>query len=252
MNIDIESDLVKFGMGLFETIKIKEEPIYLNCHLDRLFKSINDLELNFKIEKEFLKKEIINYINLNNIKNKAFRVTVYDKGYFFSIRDINYTIKIYNEGFSLTISPIKRCESIINKHKTTNCFENIYSKKFANSNGFDDAIFLNHKNNILETSISNIFFIKKNKIFTPQNNLYFLDGIIRKKIIKLCKINNIDLIETNINIDNINEFEFCFISNSLLDIIRVSKIDYVNFNKKNKIFDTLKTLLEKDYEKQDL
>lgn len=247
--MNIESDLLKFGIGLFETIKIKEKPIYLNCHLDRLFKSINDLELKFDVEKDLLKEDIINYIKLNDIKNKAFRVTVYDKGYFFSTRDINYTNKTYKEGFSLTISPIKRCESIINKHKTTNYFENIYSKNYANNNGFDDAIFLNHKNNILETSISNIFFIKGNTIFTPKGSLYFLKGIIREKIINICKINNINLIETIINIDTIKEFDFCFISNSLVDIIKVNKIDDVFFNKESKLFNKLKDLLYKDYEK---
>ena len=57
------------------------------------------------------------YIKHNNIKNKALRVTLFDEGYNISTRDIIYNDKMYNKGFKLTISPIKRGDSIIYRHK---------------------------------------------------------------------------------------------------------------------------------------
>ena len=77
------------------------------------------------------------YIKHNNIKNKAFKSNfILMKDYNISTRDIIYNDKMYNKGFKLTISPIKRGDSIIYRHKTTNYFENIYTKEYAIKNGF--------------------------------------------------------------------------------------------------------------------
>ena len=39
-SVSFNSGLIKFGMGLFETIKVEERPLDLNLHMDRMFKSI--------------------------------------------------------------------------------------------------------------------------------------------------------------------------------------------------------------------
>ena len=48
-NVSFNSELSKFGIGLFETIKIEEYPIDLDLHLDRLFNSVNELNLTINI-----------------------------------------------------------------------------------------------------------------------------------------------------------------------------------------------------------
>lgn len=53
------------------------------------------------------------YEENNKIKNKALRITVFDEGYNISTRPITYSEETYNKGFKLTISPIKRGDSII-------------------------------------------------------------------------------------------------------------------------------------------
>ena len=82
----------------------------------------------------------------------------------------------------ITISPIKRGDSIIYRHKTTNYYENIYTKRYASENNFDDGIFVNQQDIILECSMSNIFFIKEDKIYTPHRNLPILNGIMKEHI----------------------------------------------------------------------
>lgn len=179
-NISFNSNLSKFGIGLFETIKIENEPIDFDLHMNRLYNSVKDLNIKIDVDKNILKEEVLMYIKNNNIKNKALRITLFDEGYNISIRDIIYNDKMYNEGFKLTISPIKRGDSIIYRHKTTNYFENIYTKEYAINNGFDDAIFLSTEDKILECSMCNIFFIKGNKIYTPKDELPILNGIMKK------------------------------------------------------------------------
>ena len=238
-NISFNSDLCKFGIGLFETIKITNRPIDFDIHMDRIFNSIKELNLNIKLERKFIENEILNYIENNNIINKALRLTVFDEGYNISTRDILYTQDMYKKGFKLNISPIKRGNSILYKHKTTNYFENIYTKNYANENGFDDGIFLNSEGTILECSMSNIFFIKDDIVLTPSSNLPILNGTKKKRIIEACQELNIKVEETEINVNEIHKFDFIFISNSLMGAMKVAQIEDILYDDKNIIFDRI-------------
>jgi len=87
-------------------------------------------------------------------------------------------------------------------HKTTNrCLYNT-SFKHSLSQGWDEVIFRNEKNEITEGAISNIFIRKEGKWFTPPIECGLLPGIWRSKIIQQlnaeCKILYIsDLIEAD-------------------------------------------------------
>ena len=235
-SISFNSSLSKFGIGLFETIKIEDEPIDFELHINRLYNSVKDLNIKTNIDKNTLKEEVLIYIKENNIKNRALRITLFDEGYNISTRDIIYNDKMYNEGFKLTISPIKRGDSVIYRHKTTNYFENIYTKDYAVKNGYDDAIFLNTESKILECSMCNIFFIKDNKIYTPKDELPILNGIMKKRIEDICVELNIELIKNEIYIYEIKDFEFSFVTNSLMGAMKVQSIENIKYDNDNILF----------------
>ena len=44
------SDLSKFGIGLFETIKVEKDPIDLDLHINRMFNSIKELNINIQFK----------------------------------------------------------------------------------------------------------------------------------------------------------------------------------------------------------
>ncbi|MCR8744998.1 aminotransferase class IV [Romboutsia lituseburensis] len=242
-NISFESSLAKFGIGLFETIKVIDRPIDINFHLERIFKSIEKLELSSNFSKDFLKNEILNYIDENKISNKALRLTIFDEGFNISIRDIPYTQKHYEEGFRLNISPIKRGNSEINRHKTTNYYESIYTKRNAVKSGYDDGIFLDLNETVLECSMSNIFFVKDNEIFTPCSKLPILNGTKKRRIIEICDELNIQVKETEIKLEDIKNFDFVFVSNSLMGVIKVVQIESIKYKKQNSIYTKISKLI---------
>ncbi|MCC0685185.1 aminotransferase class IV [Clostridioides sp. ZZV15-6383] len=244
-SVGFDSSLSKFGIGLFETIKVKNGiPIDLNIHIERMLSSIKCLDLDINYKKDLLINEIVTYIKKENVINKALRITVFDEGYNISIRDIPYNQETYDKGFRLTISPIVRGNSLIHRHKTTNYFENIYTKNVANKDGYNDGIFVNSDGVILECSMSNIFFIKGERVYTPSGKLPILNGIIKKRIIKICDELHIELVENEINMLEISSFDFVFVTNSLMGAMKVTEIDKIKFNKENVIFDKIVELLE--------
>ena len=56
-NVSFNSELAKFGIGLFETIKVTNYPLDLDLHINRLYNSAKELNLNINKEKEFYKFE---------------------------------------------------------------------------------------------------------------------------------------------------------------------------------------------------
>lgn len=110
--------------------------------------------------------------------------------------------------------------------------------------GYNDGIFLNSEGVILECSMSNIFFIKGERVYTPSDRLPILNGIIKKRIIEICDELHIELIENEINISEISSFDFVFVTNSLMGAIKVTEIDKIKFNKENVVFDKIVKLLE--------
>ena len=42
-SVSFNSNLSRFGIGVFETIKVTDRPLYLEYHLNRAFNSIFDL-----------------------------------------------------------------------------------------------------------------------------------------------------------------------------------------------------------------
>ncbi len=242
-SISFQSNLTKFGIGVFETIKVnKGKAIFLDEHLKRMYNSIKELDIPFQITRMKLKEEIINYIK--NEEHKALRITICDEGYHFALRDIHYKKQDYEKGYKIKIAPIKRGTSFIYKHKTTNYLENMYSKKYALDHGCEESLFLNMKNKILEGSMTNIFFMREEKIYTPKEDLCILPGIVRNEVIKVARNLGVEVIEDEIDINELNKFNFSFITNSLMNMMKISAIEDVVYNEENDIFNHINLKLE--------
>ena len=111
-SVSFNSDLAKFGIGVFETIKVLDYPVDLDKHIKRMTHSICELKIKSDLKEEQIQEIILDYIKKNKIKEKAIRITVFDEGYSISVREIIYTKEKYEKGVSLNISPIIRGNSI--------------------------------------------------------------------------------------------------------------------------------------------
>ena len=210
-----------FGLGLFETILLyNEKPIFLDEHLARINKSITDLEL--KIEK-LKKNEVFQYLNnnKNTLEYEVLKIVLSEKNRIFLKREYTYTEKDYQKGFSLNISKVRRNESsIFTFHKTLNYGDNILEKRKSKKLGYDEPIFLNSKNQITEGATSNIFVVVEDKIYTPKLSCGLLNGIVRQYI-----VSNYDVIESEIDLEFLNNADEIFLTNSLFGIMPVNNLE---------------------------
>ena len=224
-----------FGLGLFETILLyKRKPVFLDEHLARINKSIENLALNIdKLEK-----------NKNTLEYEVLKIVLSEKNRLFLKREYTYTEKDYQRAFSLNISEVIRNESsIFTFHKTLNYGDNILEKRKSKKMGYDEPIFLNSKNQITEGATSNIFMIVQDKIYTPKLSCGLLNGIVRQYI-----ISNYDVIESEIDLEFLNNADEIFLTNSLFGIMPVNNLEK-KVLKSQEISKEILNKYRRDYEK---
>jgi len=226
-----------YGISAFETIKLVSGKLeYIEQHLKRLMNALD--VINYKYDKNEIINKTEKYIIGNNFKDGIIKILVNDVGIFISYRKNNYTDKNYNNGFKLTSSDEIKISNSKYNIKSSNYMVNYLELKKAKNRSFDEILFINEKGCIVECATANIFFIKQNKIYTPSTKSGCLFGIMREKIIKNSKI-----IETEISKNDLITFEAAFITNSVLGIMPVSKIDLKEYDSSNN--KTIKILMEK-------
>lgn len=211
-----------FAQGVFETILIKKEAIFLEEHINRLNKSIDIMNLGEHINTKFIK----NFIKEEKLKNIVLKIVVTEKNIVFSTREIKYSKEDYENGFKLKLSYVLRNPtSRMTYIKSLSYNENLYEYNKANKEGFNEVVFLNIYDNIAEGATSNIFIIKDKKIYTPKISDGILPGVVRNWVIE-----NFKVCEKHLNKKDLYSADEVFITNSVLGIMKVVQFEEKKYN----------------------
>ena len=207
--------------GVFTTMRAVGRPVkilFFKEHIENLLKSLKI----YKIDKKNIKKNILKLIkfNLNKKKNydHLFRVAVNNKMISISLRKRPKP----KSNFSLKLINYKRIDPE---------YKNLKYKKILNflkkmdTTKSDIALYKNNK--ILETGTSNLLFIKKNKIYSPNKNFYSGPTLkfFKKKIKKIKK--------RNILIDSLNKYDEIIVIGSGKGVVSVSNIEKSTWKRKS-------------------
>ena len=227
-----------FGLGIFETMSVVDNHVVLlDYHLQRLKGATEALGIKAYVTKE----EVIAYIKENQMKNGVLKIIVSDKNIIWQCRENTYTSDKYKKGFSAEISSIIRNEtSPLTYVKSLNYGDNIIEKRCALQRGYDEPVFVNTKGQLTEGATTNIFFIKNNKILTPDLSCGMLNGTIRKYV-----IDTYDVDEKIIYPQEISTFDEMFFTNSLIGIMPAYRFGEHIFKSRNKCDDILNEYLKK-------
>ena len=207
--------------GVFTTMRVIGKPakiLFFKEHLENLFRSLKI----YKINKKDIRQNILKLIKLNLSKKKKydhlFRVAVNNKMISISLRKRPKP----KSNFSLKLINYKRIDPE---------YKNLKYKKILNflkkmdTTKSDIALYKNNK--ILETGTSNLLFIKKNKIYSPNKNFYSGTTLkfFKKKIKKIKK--------RNILIDSLNKYDEIIVIGSGKGVVSVSNIEKSTWKRKS-------------------
>ena len=99
------------------------------------------------------------------------------------------------------------------------------SKHEAENEGYNDALMLDYRGYIAESTGANIFLVmKNNEIHTPIADC-FLNGITRQTIIEIARKKGLTVIERHIEPEELGDARDAFLTGSAAEITRISSID---------------------------
>ena len=210
-----------FGLGAFETIVVKDgKLIFLDRHLRRLDRALHFLKIGTLDERGITEKQVIDCVKQQKLKDGACKLTVSKKNVVFQQRQNPYTDDIRRTGFVMDFSSVRRNEtSPLTAYKTLNYGDCILENRQAHGLGMNERIFLNQKGQISEGTVSNIFFVRSGKLYTPDLSCGLLPGILREY---LCETENVE--EAVIYPAELGQYEECFVTNSLMGIMPVNQL----------------------------
>ena len=205
--------------GVFTTMRILGKPakiLFFKSHIKNLVKSLKVYKLNkFNIEKDILK-----LIRLNVDKTKSYnhllRVAVNNKIISVSLRD-RKTPKLK---FNLKLINYKRIDPELKNLKYKLILK--YLSKMDNTTSDVGLCF---EKKILESGTSNIFFIKKNMIYSPSKNIYkgVTYNFFKKK---LGKITNKEIL-----VNSLNDYDEILLIGSGKAVTSVDTIKEINWKR---------------------
>lgn len=97
------------------------------------------------------------------------------------------------------------------------------SKHAAEREGYADALMLDWRGYVAESTGANIFLIRDGAIHTPTPDC-FLNGLTRQTVIKLARDRGIEVIERHIKPEELSTFSECFLTGSAAEVTPVSEI----------------------------
>ncbi|MEI6143877.1 MAG: aminotransferase class IV [Mariniphaga sp.] len=226
----------KPAVHIYEVIRvIKGIPVFLEDHLDRLNRSAHLAGFENLPGTDEISKRIRNYIasenkDLGNIKlGFSFSDPAAEPGFTLSFIPHYYpTPEEYNSGVKVGL--IKADRPIPNA-KIQHADIRERANQVMEINGQYEVLFVDSDGNITEGSRSNVFFIKDGKLYSaPVEKI--LQGITRIKVLDICKKEGIEVNETVIPANSLEQFEAAFLTGTSPKVLPICSIEKINYETK--------------------
>ncbi|MDB3873289.1 branched-chain amino acid aminotransferase [Pelagibacteraceae bacterium] len=238
-----------YGSCVFEGERVYNGEIFkLREHTNRLVYSANRMGFDIPYSVDEIDDACNQIIKIQNVKNGYVRPVAWRGSEMMAIsaqkNKIHFAIatwewgsyfdpKIKENGIKLNISKWRRPAP--NTIPWDTKAAGLYmictlSKHEAEKEGYNDSLMLDHQDFVAEATGANIFFIKENskEIHTPAPDC-FLDGITRRTIIDIAKENNFKINERKIKLEELKDFDACFLTGTAAEVTPVSEIGNYKF-----------------------
>lgn len=220
-------------ISIYEVIRIIDgTPLYLEEHLDRLRKSCELLGVKIDKTDEELVSVMMRLIEINEGYNLNIKILCsgmekkIDDIYMYFIKSYYPPKSLYKEGIHTILYRSER-ENPNAKTYNKQLREGI-DEELKKRNAFE-ALLVNNNGGITEGSRSNVFFVKDNILFTSPPSEVLL-GVTRTKIMELCRLNAIKVIEEEVSSDNLRKYDGAFITGTSTNVLPINAIDNIKFN----------------------
>jgi branched-subunit amino acid aminotransferase/4-amino-4-deoxychorismate lyase len=235
-NVPALSSAALYGWGIFTSLRIYDSrPFLWEKHWRHLtdYAAAVGIDIS-EITERYVYENLSAVIAANKIKSARARITFFDNSAGFwncaasdktNVLIATADFRELPDSFNLTVSPFRvNTASPLAGIKSCNYLENLLAWEKAKTSGFDEAVRLNERDEVVSACIANIFWVKEKKLYTPSLKTGTLAGTMRSFILEQAKLNFIEYFEVEQDLDSLLSADECFLTSSGIGIKGVNKI----------------------------
>ncbi len=259
--ISIHDRGLQYGDGLFETMAVRNGRILLwEDHWQRLALGCEKLSITLP-NKELIEKEIALLCDNKDEAQFVIKLIVTrgegQRGYRFTGEQnvtrilSSHSWPDYPESYQTEGVEVCYCETTLSENtklagiKHLNRLEQVLARNEWDTDEFQEGLMLTAQGNVIDGTMSNIFAVLDNKIFTPSLSLCGVAGVMRKKIINIAKENGFAVYEKEFSKTELEMADELFLSNSLFGVWPIKIIAKTRFTKVGKVTKQLQEEIRK-------
>lgn len=232
-----------YGVGAFETFRTYDGfPFLIDEHLDRLHEALHELNIRLAIDSDKVIQMVQTLLSRNEMSDAYFRLNVSG-----GAGDIGLQTETYEEPtVILYTKPLVQTDAVSEKElimlktvrNTPEGEKRLKSHHYLNSilgkrelsDVNQEGVFLTKEGYISEGTVSNLFWVKQNQMFTPGTSTGILEGITRKWVMNVSEPLNIPLKTGNYKIEELVEADEVFLTNSIQELVPVKRFEHKVFH----------------------
>jgi branched-chain amino acid aminotransferase len=232
-----------YGDGIYETMRAYAGHLFLvKKHLSRLKQSASSISLRLPMPLDQIEIALNDTLKVNKLREAYVRIQVsrgpgeigLDPALCPSPTMVivakpfhDYPEAYYQKGVSIAVVTTRRNHPLAlpPSIKGTNFLNNILAKIESIKAGAYEAVMLNWEGYVAEGTISNVFMVRKGVLYTPGLETGILEGVTRDLVLRLARRKRIPIRETLLKPSQLRTADECFITNTTMEIMPVTRID---------------------------
>jgi branched-chain amino acid aminotransferase len=229
--------------GIFETMRISNGKI---LHADHHFKRLLDglaalrLAVNPDMDASYLAKNVIELCKANAHEKAArVRLTIYrdendnNLNVLIESWELNNEYIFEEEGLTIAVYPhATKQANDLSLYKTTGYFPYRHAADYAREEQLGDCLLMNTYKRVCDSSISNIFWIKNNAVYTPPLSEGCIDGTMRKHLLQDMQAAGFNVTEERLSIQTLLAADEVFLTNVIRGIRPVKQFQKTVYSNK--------------------
>ena len=245
--VHVLTHTLHYGLGVFEGIRAYHAEqgtavFRMQEHTDRLFRSAHIMNMPMPFSKEELNQAQRDAVGKNNLDSAYIRsmcfygsegmglradnlkvhvmVAAWSWGAYLGAESIEHGIRIRTSSYTRNHHNSTMCKAKANG----NYINSILALQEALSNGYDEALMLDHEGFAAEGSAENLFIVRNGKIYTPETTSA-LEGITRDSVMVIAREQGYEVIEKRITRDEIYVADEAFFTGSAAEVTPIRELD---------------------------
>ena len=242
-NIDYSDRGFQYGDGLFETIEVLNGiPVFFYQHIQRLVKGCHKLLIPVPDSTLLLNEAI----ELSKNSRSAVLKLIYTRGSggrgyrqpeiiqptrLFSL----HPFPDYPKNFSQIGITVRFCTTRLGLNpslagiKHLNRLEQVIARSEWDESNIQEGLMLDINENVVEGTMSNLFLVKDDILYTPVLEQCGIEGILRNILISIANDHRIRVVEKKISKQDVYSASEIFMTNSIIGIWPVSQLEKVQY-----------------------